>query len=202
MNKNHSYTLRVRCGKAGGGKGPLIQEDKSGSLTTSNDQSLFVPEAKIYGISAYESNSMRSPNPHSGVYEAETARTLDLNGGSPACNQGGIAIVEKTNEEVFPIEGNGARPSHKGPGFSDESVSYTLNSTEVHAIGSRYAVRRFTPKECGRLQGFPDDWCEGIPHTDSAEYKMWGNGMALPCALYVMEGAEAYFRELYGDDEE
>lgn len=36
---------------------------------------------------------MKSPNPHSGIYKAETARTLDLNGGSPACNQGGVAVV-------------------------------------------------------------------------------------------------------------
>ncbi len=56
-----------------------------------------------------------------------------------------------------------------------------------------YVVRRLTPTECARLQGFPDDWCEGIPHGDAAEYKMWGNGMALPCALYVMEGVEDYF---------
>lgn len=42
-----------------------------------------------YGISAYDSNSMKSSNPHSGIYEADTSRTLDLNGGNPACNQGG-----------------------------------------------------------------------------------------------------------------
>ena len=43
-----------------------------------------------YGISAYESNAMKSGNPHSGVYEAETSRTLDNNGGNPSCNQGGV----------------------------------------------------------------------------------------------------------------
>lgn len=45
--------------------------------------------AVCYGISAFDSNAMKSSNPHSGIYEAETARTLDLNGGNPACNQGG-----------------------------------------------------------------------------------------------------------------
>ena len=49
--------------------------------------------AVCYGISAFDSNAMKSQNPHSGIYEASTARTLDLNGGSPACNQGGMAIV-------------------------------------------------------------------------------------------------------------
>ncbi len=52
----------------------------------------------------------------------------------------------------------------------------------------RYFVRRFTPLECCRLQGFPDWWEDGVNGSDSARYKMWGNGMALPCVLYVMEG--------------
>jgi DNA (cytosine-5)-methyltransferase 1 len=47
-----------------------------------------------YGISSYNSNAMKSDNPHSGIYEADTSRTLDGNGGNPSCNQGGIAIVE------------------------------------------------------------------------------------------------------------
>ena len=50
--------------------------------------------AVCYGISSYDSNSMKSSNPHSGIYEAETSRTLDANGGNPTCNQGGIAVVE------------------------------------------------------------------------------------------------------------
>ena len=53
-----------------------------------------VLEPKAFGISSYDSNAMKSSNPHSGIYEAETSRTLDLNGGNPACNQGGIAVVE------------------------------------------------------------------------------------------------------------
>ena len=44
---------------------------------------------KCYGISPYASNAMLSSNPHSGIYEAKTSRTLDLTGGNPACNQGG-----------------------------------------------------------------------------------------------------------------
>lgn len=101
------------------------------------------------------------------------------------------------------------------------------------AVRVNYIVRRLTPTECARLQGFPDKW--GHPnkkedfteeeykfwlearntyakingksakeytkaqmltwysklHTDSAEYKMWGNGIALPNALYVMQGIAA-----------
>ena len=45
--------------------------------------------AVCYGIGSYASNAMKSSNPHSGIYVAETARTLDENGGNPACQQGG-----------------------------------------------------------------------------------------------------------------
>lgn len=50
----------------------------------------------------------------------------------------------------------------------------------------RYIVRRLTPLECCRLQGFPDWWEDGAEGSDSARYKMWGNGIALPCAFDVM----------------
>lgn len=53
--------------------------------------------AVCYGISPYHSNAMLSANPRSGIYEAVTSRTLDPNGGNPACNQGGICIVEIFN---------------------------------------------------------------------------------------------------------
>ena len=57
--------------------------------------------AVAYGICSYESNSMKSNNPHSGIYEADTARTLDLNGGNPACNQGGICICEPIGFDYY-----------------------------------------------------------------------------------------------------
>ena len=53
------------------------------------------PNIICYGISPFHSNAMLSSNPHSGIYIAETSRTLDaLNCGYPACNQGGMVVVE------------------------------------------------------------------------------------------------------------
>ena len=118
---------------------------------------------------------------------------------------------------------------YKGIGRHD-----TLGSAVCIPMTTHYIVRRLTPTECARLQGFPDDWghpdhkedftdeeyrfwlnvrnthaaINGKPqkdytkaqmltwynklHTDSSEYKMWGNGISLPTALYVMQGiAEA-----------
>lgn len=50
----------------------------------------------------------------------------------------------------------------------------------------KYVLRRLTPVECARLQGFPDWWCDGANGSDSAQYKLWGNGIALPCACDVL----------------
>ena len=50
----------------------------------------------------------------------------------------------------------------------------------------KYIIRRLTPLECCRLQGFPDWWTDGVDGSDSAQYKMWGNGIALPCAVDVI----------------
>ena len=113
-----SISFQERAGKPGGGKGILIQNDRTGALSTLNNQPV------CYGISAYESNAMKSANPNSGIYKADTTRTLDNNGGNPACNQGGMVV----------LEGNGSRPSHRGDGYKESDVSFTLNSTEVHGV--------------------------------------------------------------------
>ena len=69
--------------------------------------------------------------------------------------------------------------------------------------GLVYIVRKLTPTECAALQGFPKDWASVVPHSDTAEYKMWGNGMALPCMLYIMEGiAEVMSNEEHRRDTE
>lgn len=124
----------------------------------------------------------------------------------------------------------------------EPAVCYTLKIRSGCESAVRYIVRRLTPTECARLQGFADRWGDideketftpgefqfwhevrNTPaaingkkvqeyteaqmltwynklHTDSAEYKMWGNGIALPPALYVLQGmAEAFEREVEND---
>lgn len=121
-------TLKIRCGGGNGGKGALIQENKSATLSCNNDQTLFV--SKAYGICGKYSNSMLSDNPNSGFYEADTARTIDTSNQSPCKNQGGIVVVE----------GNGSRPSHHGNGYKESETMYTLNCTENHAVA--YGIGR------------------------------------------------------------
>ena len=50
----------------------------------------------------------------------------------------------------------------------------------------KYIVRRLTPLECLRLQGYPDWWFDGVEGSDSAKYKACGNSLAIPCAADVM----------------
>ena len=333
-------TLKIRAGGGNGGKGALIQDDKSATLSCNNDQTVFVPFCKgmrphsaeetptwkdgevantlntfdigetrcnelvvqAYGICSKESNAMKSDNPHSGFYEAQTARTLDCNCNNPSSNQGGIAVVAVQGSMIGRDDKNGPQ----GSGVN-EDVSFTLNATDHHAVayptyctsknsyfmraekelantlvatdykdppvindvrtasgkdvfgtisasmGSKqwlgnqeafsgdyhiaepdYIVRRLTPTECARLQGFPDWWCGGLgtddpteeemifwrevfethrrimgtstkpksdsqirkwlkdPHSDSAEYRMWGNGCALPNVYFVLCGIVYY----------
>ena len=350
-------TLKIRSGCEGGGKGALIQDNKSATLGCNNDQTIFVPT--VYGICSKDSNAMKSSNPHSGIYEADTSRTIDTSGGNPACNQGGIAVVcvdqgggksscnvfnglaptlacthggepvvafaqnqrdevrdlgEKSaclsaepgmKQQTYVLQGNmiGRKDENGSQGSGvNEDVSFTLDATDCHAVAygidrATYnmgqnaqftpcieaeveppvlakgpgavahplysmsktslhtlaeenvvntlvatdykdpptvsedpydIVRRLTPTECARLQGFPDWWCadlgtekpsdEGLnfwhkvfktysevtgckmksdkqiakwlrdPHSDTAEYKMWGNGVALPCVWFVLCG--------------
>ena len=50
----------------------------------------------------------------------------------------------------------------------------------------KYVLRRLTPIECLRLQGYPDWWCDGANGSDSAIYKAAGNSLAIPCATDII----------------
>lgn len=221
-------TMLIRCGKEGGGKGPLIQDDKSATLSTLNILTLFQP--KIYGIGAYNSEGMKSNNPHSGIYEADTSRTLDLNGGSPACNQGGMAIVECKGYRMtafgeyadddsgstvkmrdykdatdLVVSGLDIRNLKENGDISGtlqakKTGGYSLNYT--HPIRQQYSVRRLTPLECERLQGYPDGWTDIEGASDSARYKALGNSVAIPCVEYVMEGISEVLSTEEGERDE
>ena len=354
-------TLKIRSGGGNGGKGAIWQTDKSATLATNNDQTLFQPKVKAFGVCSKHSNAMMSDNPHSGFYEATTSRTLDQSGGnSVTSNQGGICVVAPAPEtfdvrftsdgtknarghcyptdisrcldtseanpdsnhggvavvalepgaasrigghvysdgksgtlranagdnqqavvvaekETYALQGSMiGRADQNGPQGDgiNEDVCFTLNTTDRHAVAAPdadhystsknshhtvaaheqantlvasdwkdpplvndlpndepvYIVRRLTPVECARLQGFPDWWCADLaipdptdeeitfwmevwetwrqitnpkgkpktekqirkwladPYTDSAEYKLWGNGVSEPVVFFVLSG--------------
>lgn len=120
-------TLKIRSGCDGGGKGALVQDNKSATLSCNNDQTIFVPQA--YGICSKDSNSMKSDNPNSGFYKTETSRTIDTSNQSPYKNQGGIAVVSIQGSMIGRKDENGPQ----GDGIN-EDVSFTLNATDKHAV--------------------------------------------------------------------
>ena len=148
-------------------------------------------------------------------------------------NQAPCLDCDHEHPIVFDLEAYNAGAGQSGGMYISESgMAPALRTRHPPGVCARYIVRRLTPTECARLQGFQDAW--GVPehkddfsdeeyrfwlnvrntyaeingnavrqytrqhmlawynklHTDSAEYKMWGNGIALPCALYVMQGIQ------------
>ena len=78
----------------------------------------------------------------------------------------------------------------KGVGVSDE-VMYTLTKADVHGVANGMAVRRLTPVECERLQGFPDDYTNIKSNCpDGPRYKALGNSMAVPVMRWIGEGID------------
>ena len=137
-------TLKIRSGCEGGGKGALIQEDVSATLSCNNDQTLFVP--KCYSIGAAFSEGMLSDNPHSGIYEADSSRTIDQSGGNPSCNQGGIAVVEGPTYAMTPCT------------FTQvvEEQAPTLTARDFKDptfVNAGYSVRRLTPPNAPGCKG-------------------------------------------------
>ena len=64
-----------------------------------------------------------------------------------------------------------------------DAVDFVCQKTDVHA----HLIRRLTPLECERLQGFPDGWTDIPGASDSARYKALGNSVAIPCVDFVMQ---------------
>lgn len=142
-----AYALKIRSGCEGGGNGALVHAEKSATLSTLQDQTLFVAESpKTYSFDSLASNSMKSSNPHSGCREVEIAKTLDTSLPDPAKNQGGIAIVEPT----FCIQGNtidrADTAGANGTGVK-EDVCYTLNTIDRPAVAFALDCRNMTANE-------------------------------------------------------
>jgi DNA (cytosine-5)-methyltransferase 1 len=167
-------------------QGALIETASTLRSASGGDSKAVV----CYGISSYHSNSMKSSNPHSGVYVAETSRTLDQNGGNPACNQGGIMVCEAKKEPTL----NAVCSSVGGFMQAEIERSPTLMARDYkdpHVVSQQNKhVRRLTPLECERLQGYPDGWTaldyEGKAVSDTQRYKALGNSFAVPNAFFVI----------------
>ena len=123
-------------------------------------------ERTPFGIGSYSSEAWKSENPRAGIYEAETSRTLDQSGGSPVPNQGGMAIVETyamTTGYYTQVEEE-KTPPLLARDYKDPAVVNDRKDSSAE-----YRVRRLTPTECARLQGFPDWWCANLETENPSE---------------------------------
>lgn len=182
-----AYTLKIRSGCEGGGKGALVQTELSATVSTLQDQTLFQPVV-------YDAR---------GNGDGKIVPTITGDHENRITDYTAIAIERKTfNEQSF---------SH----YKESDKCSTLKA-KAGNIGNgsecliaekaiRWIVRRLTPVECERLQGFPDnytnigDWTDskGKKHkyADSPRYKALGNSIALPQWFWLVQKMRPYLKE-------
>lgn len=178
-----AYTLKIRSGCEGGGKGALVQTEKSATLSTLQDQTLFAAEPLIYDARG-NGDGITYPTmtgDHNSRVTDYTAITLqgDTVVGTDLYN--GTLTGDKA---VTLTTATGQGGANTGPSVIEKIV--------------RWIVRRLTPTECERLQGYPDGWTDlgewvdskGKAHkaADTPRYKALGNSIALPQWYYVLGG--------------
>ena len=87
---------------------------------------------------------------------------------------------------------------------STESARQHKDATDLvcqKAEAYAYLIRRLTPLECERLQGFPDGWTDIPDASDSARYKALGNSVAIPCVEFLLRGIAYFLRKIYEEQE-
>lgn len=170
-----AYTLKLRhtgSPNKGGGEGPLVQEDISATLSTQQDQTLFQQVV-----------CMADDNANAAIGN-DMCGSLKVGGSSP--------IVAELYEN-HPNDSRVTGPHETCPTVSARYGTGGGNTPIVRNENkNRVIVRKLTPKECERLQGFPDDWTlipyKGKPIDkcpDSPRYKALGNSMAVPVMRWI-----------------
>jgi DNA (cytosine-5)-methyltransferase 1 len=159
----------------------------AGTLTKRYDSSACADRGQnvlaqpiAYALDSLASNSMKSANPASGCNEVDVSKALDTSRGlDPSCNQGGMAVAQAVVAPTLTAAND--------PSRSPQSSEVTQQVYSV--LQASMAVRRLTPKECERLQGFPDNYTDikpkGKATPDGPRYKALGNSMAVPVMAWI-----------------
>lgn len=242
----------IHCVENSTGRNTLFMTtDVSPTLVADTHNHAYCVPIQDMAISNGRDNDLRPSHRIDGYKESETMYTLNTTEQHAVAygfdrasfNQGinakyDISITTEQSQTLVSRGPNAvAQPFEmKAFGKYDESEKASCLKTRDYKdstdliVEPSYIVRRLTPIECSRLQGFPDWWLDGLeteepteqdiafwrevfethrnvvtgakkpktdkqiikwlqnPYSDGAEYKLWGNGIALPCFLYVMEG--------------
>ena len=207
----------------------VVYPEVARTLTAEHDSSPCVDRGQ--NVVAIDCRNLNANIEISGTLQAKTNGGQSLNFQNPVVYSSGV-FGSLSEGVVYPhVTGALCANSHPGGCTGQDAFNDMLPVVLMNKPSRKYIVRRLTPLECCRLQGFPDGWGD-IPclknmtdadaefwedvrrtyavtmgkkyrqfkdkdalvkwynklHTDSAEYKMWGNGIALPCAVFVMQG--------------
>lgn len=273
-----SYAVRIRGGCDGGGKGALVQTEKSGTLGTGNDQTIFCMATQQGGAELRTDDRAPTLTAAAGMsgnnqpvvcagfklgnseqarsigYQEELSPTLnaECGGNKPAVVAPAVAldmthacdVIRECGEQVPALQarmGTGGNQvpltyqdvtgtlspgahagSYNGQDAYNDMLVCGASPDVAHALRAKSAcayredaetypvqnmvVRRLTPMECERLQGFPDHWTEigewidekGKKHkdADSPRYKALGNSIALPFWDWMLRRMARYLPEV------
>ena len=176
-----SPTISARCG-TGGNNVPLVEQDASIYCIVGNiiDRQ---PENGGNGCGYQEgiSYTLTAMDRHA-IYSRQRVDVFAEN--EVACTESARQHKDATDLVMQPYQetvGTLVRSDHKG-------ISNQYVSDDKCIVDCPNLIRRLTPLECERLQGFPDGWTNIPGASDSARYKALGNSVAIPCVEYVMRG--------------
>lgn len=229
-----AYTLKIRSGCEGGGKGALVQTEKSATLSTLQDQTLIclADNTSLHNLKqkicvlndqggsvmnvSYDIVGTIRAQEHGHqpiVFESHSqdARYTQQGNTSPACTAqwgtGGNNMPLVAEKKAFAMQRIGE--------YKESEQASTMKSrdykdatdliAEKETKNLQWIVRRLTPVECERLQGFPDGWTDigewfdenGKKHkpADSPRYKALGNSIALPQWYWIFQKMKPYIGE-------
>jgi DNA (cytosine-5)-methyltransferase 1 len=134
----------------------LVSENKSLTIATGNDQTLFL----------FEGNRVGDPRVHENVSPSVIARWGTGGNNVP------MTLAQRQSNSEYVID----------------DVASTISQRDYKSATDLIVepiVRRLTPKECERLQGFPDDWTAS--QADSSRYKMMGNAVTVPVVEWIIK---------------
>jgi len=155
---------------------------KSRRAQNEDDYETWIEGGVMPTMNAFDNGDVRTtiivfhPHYHDGArVQGETMNTLTSRMGTGGNNVSMVATLMRMRE--------GKPGGGKGPLISEDK-SLTIATSNDQTLLNKGTVRRLTPVECERLQGFPDDWTAG--QSDSSRYKQMGNAVAVPVVEWVI----------------
>jgi DNA (cytosine-5)-methyltransferase 1 len=192
MEGGQPVIMRNREGCAGGGKGPMYS-DKSFTLATSNDQILIIDGTRVGDVRVSEDTVMQTVIQRWGTGGGNVPMVFSH-------TQGLDIQASEENSPTLRTQGGGMAVAYS---IREDAQANTFSATELEvanalqahqpSVQSHHAqtfvaedvqIRRLTPVECERLQGFPDNWTDG--QADSSRYKQMGNAVAVPVVEWII----------------